>query len=320
MNLELNWNECWREDAWKPYVRTGAAVLSSALILVSVQNTEIVYWNTTALPGTGFRAAVSADVSGNDFLQKAAETVLEEKPDEIIPVVPVTEEAAVAVQIIQKTNVTERNISSAVPEAALETDWSENVSGKVKEEEKIQDIVPIERIDETVSDENRTSEDIPMTAGITDTGYLIDDNGMIYGISGSKEMAEDGVLVLPADGCSGIAAGALSMLGAAVEEIEIPANITEIQPGAFAGLSELGWIDADVSNPSYSSVDGVLYTADGTGLLTFPAAWTGTFQVPESVRYFAEKAFDGTNLDCIDARACMLEQTGELPETVELLQ
>lgn len=105
-----------------------------------------------------------------------------------------------------------------------------------------------------------------------------------------------------------------------VEEIEIPANITNIQPGAFVGLSNLGWIEADAANPAYVTVDGVLYTADGTVLLAFPAAWTGTFQVPESVKSFAESVFDGTNLECIDARSCTLEQAGSIPETVKLLE
>ena len=86
------------------------------------------------------------------------------------------------------------------------------------------------------------------------------------------------------------------------------------------GLSNLGWTEADAANPAYVTVDGVLYTADGTVLLIFPAAWTGTFQVPESVKSFAESAFDGTNLECIDARSCTLEQTESIPETVKLLE
>ena len=154
----------------------------------------------------------------------------------------------------------------------------------------------------------------------TDTGYLINAEGMICGLSGDKEVIKDGVLYFPEKGCSGIARGALSDLGSAVEEIEIPANITNIQPGAFVGLSNLGWTEADAANPAYVTVDGVLYTADGTVLLIFPAAWTGTFQVPESVKSFAESAFDGTNLECIDARSCTLEQTESIPETVKLLE
>ena len=160
----------------------------------------------------------------------------------------------------------------------------------------------------------------PVAVGNTDTGYLINAEGMICGLSGDKEVIKDGVLYFPEEGCSGIARGALSGLGSAVEEIEIPANITNIQPGAFVGLSNLGWIEADAANPAYVTIDGVLYTADGTVLLAFPAAWTGTFQVPESVKSFAESAFDGTNLECIDARSCTLEQAGSIPETVKLLE
>ena len=172
---------------------------------------------------------------------------------------------------------------------------------------------------ENVKNENKDEEE-PIAAGNTDTGYLINAEGVIYGLSGNKEVIQDGVLSFPEEGCSQIAGGALSDLGSSVEEIEIPANITNIQPGVFAGLSNLGWIEADAANPAYVTVDGVLYTADGTVLLAFPAAWTGTFQVPESVKSFAESAFDGTNLECIDARSCTLEQAGSIPETVKLLE
>ena len=172
---------------------------------------------------------------------------------------------------------------------------------------------------ENVKNENENEEE-PIAVGNTDTGYLINAEGIICGLSGSKEVIKDGVLRFPEKGCSGIAAGALAALGSQVEEIGIPANITEIQPGAFAGLSNLGWIEADGENPAYVTVDGVLYTADGTVLLAFPAAWTGTFQVPGSVKSFAEGAFDRTNLECIDARSCTLEQTGSIPETVKLLE
>lgn len=172
---------------------------------------------------------------------------------------------------------------------------------------------------ENVKNETEEEEE-PIEVGNINTGYLINAEGVIYGLSGSKEVIQDGVLLFPEEGCSQIAGGALSDLGSAVEEIEIPVNITNIQSGAFAGLSNLGWIEADAANPAYVTVDGVLYTADGTVLLAFPAAWTGTFQVPESVKSFAESAFDGTNLECIDARSCTLEQTGSIPETVKLLE
>ena len=195
------------------------------------------------------------------------------------------------------------------------------IEPEVEEEEEpiVEEIAVKEPVAEEIVAEEPDEEE-PTAVGNTDTGYFINAEGMICGLSGNKEVIKDGVLYFPEEGCSGIAAGALSDLGSAVEEIEIPANITNIQPGAFVGLSNLGWIEADEANPAYVTVDGVLYTADGAVLLAFPAAWTGTFQVPESVKSFAESAFDGTNLECIDARSCTLEQTGSIPETVKLLE
>lgn len=338
MNFELNWNEWWREDVWRPYIRIGTAMLSSAVVLASVQSTEPVYLNGTMIPRTDYQASVlSMDTLESDLLKMAVKTALETKTEESVAFFPVedTTEKVTPESIVEKTDITkiiektdgerlrletapkvEKSNESTVSAAVAVPDFPENE----KETENIQEIVSIEREDETISDEDRAAGNDMVPAERTDTGYLINDAGIIYGISENQEIVEDGVLVLPAEGCCGIAKGAFSALGDRVEEIEIPANITEIQPGAFAGLSELGWIESEETNPSYSSMDGALYTADGTGLIAFPSAWTGTFQVPEGVRYFAENAFDGTNLDCIDARACALEQTGKLPETVELLQ
>lgn len=214
-------------------------------------------------------------------------------------------------------NVSGNDLPEKVTIEAIQTDVNQadvNQAAAVPAE-----ILVEEPIVEEIAVEEPVVEE-PIEVGNINTGYLINAEGVIYGLSGSKEVIQDGVLLFPEEGCSQIAGGALSDLGSAVEEIEIPVNITNIQSGAFAGLSNLGWIEADAANPAYVTVDGVLYTADGTVLLAFPAAWTGTFQVPESVKSFAESAFDGTNLECIDARSCTLEQTGSIPETVKLLE
>ena len=240
--------------------------------------------------------AIQTDVNQADVNQAAA------VPAEILVEEPIVEEIAVEEPVVEEI-VAEKpgvkrdtTINGASEPIITNPDSMENVKNETEEEEE------------------------PIEVGNINTGYLINAEGVIYGLSGSKEVIQDGVLLFPEEGCSQIAGGALSDLGSAVEEIEIPANITNIQPGAFVGLSNLGWIEADAANPAYVTVDGVLYTADGTVLLAFPAAWTGTFQVPESVKSFAESAFDGTNLECIDARSCTLEQTGSIPETVKLLE
>ncbi|RGD82619.1 hypothetical protein [Mediterraneibacter faecis] len=315
MDIALNWNEWHQETVRKPYVRVGVTLLSGALILMSAQEIVSLYLEKNLISDIAVCATTEdINVSGNDLPEKvtieAIQTDVNQAdvnqaaavPAEILVEEPIVEEIAVEEPVVEEI-VAEKpgvkrdtTINGASEPIITNPDSMENVKNETEEEEE------------------------PIEVGNINTGYLINAEGVIYGLSGSKEVIQDGVLLFPEEGCSQIAGGALSDLGSAVEEIEIPVNITNIQSGAFAGLSNLGWIEADAANPAYVTVDGVLYTADGTVLLAFPAAWTGTFQVPEGVKSFAESAFDGTNLECIDARSCTLEQTGSIPETVKLLQ
>lgn len=315
MDIALNWNEWHQETVRKPYVRVGVTLLSGALILMSAQEIVSLYLEKNLISDIAVCATTEdINVSGNDLPEKvtieAIQTDVNQAdvnqaaavPAEILVEEPIVEEIAVEEPVVEEI-VAEKpgvkrdtTINGASEPIITNPDSMENVKNETEEEEE------------------------PIEVGNINTGYLINAEGVIYGLSGSKEVIQDGVLLFPEEGCSQIAGGALSDLGSAVEEIEIPVNITNIQSGAFAGLSSLGWIEADAANPAYVTVDGVLYTADGTVLLAFPAAWTGTFQVPEGVKSFAESAFDGTNLECIDARSCTLEQTGSIPETVKLLQ
>ena len=315
MDIALNWNEWHQETVRKPYVRVGVTLLSGALILMSAQEIVSLYLEKNLISDIAVCATTEdINVSGNDLPEKvtieAIQTDVNQAdvnqaaavPAEILVEEPIVEEIAVEEPVVEEI-VAEKpgvkrdtTINGASESIITNPDSMENVKNETEEEEE------------------------PIEVGNINTGYLINAEGVIYGLSGSKEVIQDGVLLFPEEGCSQIAGGALSDLGSAVEEIEIPVNITNIQSGAFAGLSKLGWIEADAANPAYVTVDGVLYTADGTVLLAFPAAWTGTFQVPEGVKSFAESAFDGTNLECIDARSCTLEQTGSIPETVKLLQ
>ena len=315
MDIALNWNEWHQETVRKPYVRVGVTLLSGALILMPAQEIVSLYLEKNLISEIAVCATTEdINVSGNDLPEKvtieAIQTDVNQAdvnqaaavPAEILVEEPIVEEIAVEEPVVEEI-VAEKpgvkrdtTINGASEPIITNPDSMENVKNETEEEEE------------------------PIEVGNINTGYLINAEGVIYGLSGSKEVIQDGVLLFPEEGCSQIAGGALSDLGSAVEEIEIPVNITNIQSGAFAGLSNLGWIEADAANPAYVTVDGVLYTADGTVLLAFPAAWTGTFQVPEGVKSFAESAFDGTNLECIDARSCTLEQTGSIPETVKLLQ
>ena len=308
MDIGLNWSEWYQEEVRRPYVKAGVTLLSSALILMSAQEIVSLYSEKNLLPEIAVCATTEdINVSGNDLPEKVTITKQIKEPEKM------DERSVLSAEDIQADVIQ----AAAVPAESLVEEPI--VEEPIVEEPIVEEIAVKEPVAEEIVAEEPDEEE-PIAVGNTDTGYLINAEGMICGLSGSKEVIKDGVLRFPEKGCSGIAAGALAALGSQVEEIGIPANITEIQPGAFAELSNLGWIEADEANPAYVTVDGVLYTADGTVLLAFPAAWTGTFQVPESVKSFAEGAFDGKNLECIDARSCTLEQTGSIPETVKLLE
>ena len=333
MDIGLNWNEWHQETVRKPYVRVGVTLLSGALILMSAQEIVSLYLEKNLISEIEVCATTEdINVSGNDLPEKVTITKQIKEPEkmdehsflsaetiqtgvnqaDVIQVAAVPEEILVEEPMVEEIAVEEPVVEEIVAEKpGVKRDTTVNVASEP--------VITNPDSMENVKNENKDEEE-PIAAGNTDTGYLINAEGVIYGLSGNKEVIQDGVLSFPEEGCSQIAGGALSDLGSSVEEIEIPANITNIQPGVFAGLSNLGWIEADAANPAYVTVDGVLYTADGTVLLAFPAAWTGIFQVPESVKSFAESAFDGTNLECIDARSCTLEQAGSIPETVKLLE
>ena len=315
MDIGLDWNEWHQEAARKPYVRVGVTLLSGALILMSAQEIVSLYLEKNLISEIEVCATTEdINVSGNDLPEKVTIEAIQTDVNQadVIQVAAVPEEILVEEPMVEEIAVEEPVVEEIVAEKpGVKRDTTINVASEP--------VITNPDSMENVKNENEDEEE-PIAVGNTDTGYLINAEGVIYGLSGDKEVIQDGVLSFPEEGCSQIAGGALSDLGSSVEEIEIPANITNIQPGVFAGLSNLGWIEADAANPAYVTVDGVLYTADGTVLLAFPAAWTGTFQVPESVKNFAESAFDGTNLECIDARSCTLEQAGSIPETVKLLQ
>lgn len=310
MDIGLNWNEWHQETVRKPYARVGVTLLSGALILMSAQEIASLYLEKNLISEIAVCATTEdINVSGKNLPEKVT---IEAIQADGIQVAAVPAEILVKEPMVEEIAVEEPVVEEIVAEKpGVKRDTIINVESEP--------IITNPDSMENVKNENEEEEE-PIAEGNIDTGYLINAEGVIYGLSGSKEVIQDGVLRFPEEGCSQIAGGALSDLGSAVEEIEIPANITNIQPGAFAGLSNLGWIEADAANSACVTVDGVLYTADGTVLLAFPAAWTGTFQVPEGVKSFAESAFDGTNLECIDARSCTLEQTGSIPEKVKLLQ
>ncbi|MDY3864366.1 MAG: leucine-rich repeat protein [Eubacteriales bacterium] len=77
-----------------------------------------------------------------------------------------------------------------------------------------------------------------------------------------------------------------------VAAIQIPAGVTVIGELAFADCPNLVYISVSEQNPRFCDVDGVLYSADGSELILYPAKHAGTTAtVPATVRRIAEMAF-----------------------------
>ena len=167
---------------------------------------------------------------------------------------------------------------------------------------------------EQVPPENTGNGSVP---GVID-GFLVNESGIIYGISDPDLVVNDGYMEFPTEKCTGIAAGTFSSGLPTVREIFIPANITYIEEGAFSGLANMEWFEME-SSGAYYTEEGVLFAEHGTCLLAFPAGRTGNYKVPSHVGRFAAGAFDCARIEVLDATACTLTDSSGVPENISLL-
>ena len=82
---------------------------------------------------------------------------------------------------------------------------------------------------------------------------------------------------------------------ASLTEVTLPASLEQMGEGAFCECLALEAITG-AGGPGYRLSDGVLFSADGTVLLAFPAARTGAYAVPEGTGEIGFGAFAGTFL------------------------
>ena len=76
----------------------------------------------------------------------------------------------------------------------------------------------------------------------------------------------------------------------------IPASVTSIGAEAFAACESLTSITVDAANTKYKSVDGVLFSKDGTALLQYPCASdTKIYTIPDGVVTVAKTSFAKTD-------------------------
>ena len=78
-------------------------------------------------------------------------------------------------------------------------------------------------------------------------------------------------------------------------DITIPDSVEDIADSAFSGCTSLADIKVGSNNPSYSTVDGVMYNNDKTTLISYPSAKGGKYTIPESVTSIEAGAFKDCN-------------------------
>ncbi|MBE6694796.1 MAG: hypothetical protein E7589_08530 [Ruminococcaceae bacterium] len=79
-----------------------------------------------------------------------------------------------------------------------------------------------------------------------------------------------------------------------ISAVFLPSSIASIGNMAFAACPALAYFSVDAGNLAYRDVAGVLYTADGTTIISYPAAKSSaSVTIPASVRNIADMAFYG---------------------------
>ncbi len=76
--------------------------------------------------------------------------------------------------------------------------------------------------------------------------------------------------------------------------ITLGARVARIGEWAFRGCTRLASVNVAPANPHFSSVNGILFNRDQTRLLLFPAARSGSYDIPPSVLEIGNDAFART--------------------------
>ncbi|MBQ4578150.1 MAG: leucine-rich repeat protein [Clostridia bacterium] len=90
--------------------------------------------------------------------------------------------------------------------------------------------------------------------------------------------------------------GQNAFYGTALTTFHLPATVAAVDPLAFGGCFSLTAITAEEGG-SYTAADGVLYSADGSTLITYPLGRiASSFMVPDGVKSIASGAFCGNTM------------------------
>ena len=149
------------------------------------------------------------------------------------------------------------------------------------------------------SDDHAGATDLTLTARWqkeTVNGLYRTENGEATLVSYAIADGDSTIVAIPPSWqgypVTAIADGAFA--GEPVTVITLPATITSLSRGAFEGADDLYRINVQSMNTSFSSVNGILYSADKSTLYYCPAGMNLTsFTVPETVSTIAGYAFAG---------------------------
>ncbi len=92
--------------------------------------------------------------------------------------------------------------------------------------------------------------------------------------------------------------------------IAIPGSVTNIGLWAFRDCTSLMSINVDASNPFFSSIDGLLYSKDGSTLVKCPPAVVGKITIPSGTSTLAQFAFT----------FCLSLNEVSLPNTLKVIE
>ncbi len=107
--------------------------------------------------------------------------------------------------------------------------------------------------------------------------------------------------------------GNSAFYGCSLKSLNIPISVTSIGEYGFKGCYYLTSISVEDANPSFSSVEGVLFDKDQTKLILYPMRKGGSYTIPRGVTTLGDGAF----YECFNLRAISVEEANPSFSSVE---
>lgn len=90
------------------------------------------------------------------------------------------------------------------------------------------------------------------------------------------------------------------MMCTSLPSVTLPATLTSLGKGAFSGCTALKSYNVDGANPYFKSISNIIYSKDGTTLVSFtPGSEATSYKTPSGVTVVGKYAFAGTDLETI---------------------